>query len=165
MICLTGFWRKRLPAVPRCSGFTLLELLVVVAIIALATTGVSFALRDSQTAALDREAARLMAMLETGRAQSRTTGAVVRWVPDASGFRFEGVSARGLSTESLAGPRQWLNPDMTATVTQPTGERSLVLGPEPLVPPQAVTLRLGNRALVLATDGLSPFSLRDEATP
>ena len=45
-------------------GFTLLELLVVVAIIALATAGVSFALRDSQATQLEREAQRLAALLE-----------------------------------------------------------------------------------------------------
>lgn len=143
----------------RPQGFTLLELLVVVAIIALATTGVSFALRDSQAATLDREAARLMAMLETGRAQSRTTGAVVRWIPDATGFRFEGVSARGISTESLAGQRIWLDPAIEARVIEPEGERSLILGPEPLLPSQTVVLRLGSRQLAVGTDGLGPFVL------
>ena len=39
-------------------GFTLLELLVVVAIIAIATAGVSFAVRDSAGTQLEREAAR-----------------------------------------------------------------------------------------------------------
>lgn len=145
-------------------GFTLLELLVVVAIVALATTGVSFALRDSQAAVLDREAARLLAMLETGRAQSRTTGAVVRWAPDAEGFVFEGVSARGLSTESLAGHRAWLDPAIEARVTAPDGQNSLVLGPEPLLPRQSVTLAIGSRRVVLGTDGLGPFALTEGGT-
>ena len=46
---------------PRTRGFTLLELLVVVAIIAIASAGVSFALRDSQATQLEREAQRLAA--------------------------------------------------------------------------------------------------------
>ena len=41
-------------------GFTLLELLVVVAIMALATAGVGFALRDSAAGNLEREAQRLI---------------------------------------------------------------------------------------------------------
>ena len=60
-------------------GFTLLELLVVVAIIAFATAGVSFALRDSSATQLEREAQRLAAILEAARAQSRGSGVAVRW--------------------------------------------------------------------------------------
>lgn len=149
----------------RSGGFTLLELLVVVALIALATTGVSFALRDSQASVLEREAARLLAMLETGRAQSRTTGATVRWTPDAKGFVFDGVSTRGVSTESLAGPRPWLDPAIEVQVMEPAGERSLVLGPEPLLPRQSVVLRLGAHQLRLGTDGLAPFARQTGGEP
>ncbi|EER57631.1 general secretion pathway protein H, partial [Acidovorax delafieldii 2AN] len=46
-------------------GFTLLELLVVISIMALATAGVSLALRDSGQTQLEREAARLAALLES----------------------------------------------------------------------------------------------------
>ena len=143
------------------SGFTLLELLIVVAIMALATTGVGFALRDSRAAALDREALRLAAMLESGRAQSRTTGVAVRWRPDSEGFVFEGVTERGISTESLAGHRPWLDPEVRFRIAQPPGAGALVLGPEPLLPRQAVMLQLGTRQLVVGTDGLGPFGLID----
>lgn len=54
-------------------GFTLLELMVVVAIIAMATAAVTFALRDDSGTRLEREALRLSAMLESARAQ--------RWSP------------------------------------------------------------------------------------
>ena len=55
-------------------GFTLLELLVVVALIAIATAGVSLSLRDSADSALERDATRLAALLETARAQARASG-------------------------------------------------------------------------------------------
>ena len=58
---------------PRTGGFTLLELLVVVAIMALAMAGVGLALRDSGQTQLEREAERLAALLEAGRAQSRAS--------------------------------------------------------------------------------------------
>ncbi|MFA7558729.1 MAG: prepilin-type N-terminal cleavage/methylation domain-containing protein [Hydrogenophaga sp.] len=142
-------------------GFTLLELLIVVAIVALATTGVSFALRDGRAAALDREALRLVAMLESGRAQSRTTGVAVRWRPGDDGFAFEGVSERGVSTESLAGHRPWLDPQVRVRIVAPAGAGALVLGPEPLLPRQVVALRLGARELRIGTDGIGPFGLTE----
>jgi prepilin-type N-terminal cleavage/methylation domain-containing protein len=54
---------KRPLALPQ--GFTLLELLVVVALIAVATAGVSLSLRDSAQSALQRDAERLAVLLET----------------------------------------------------------------------------------------------------
>lgn len=131
-------------------GFTLLELLVVVAIIAFATAGVSFALRDSSATQLEREALRLAAMLEAARAQSRGSGVAVRWRPVENGFRFEGLPEQ-------AAPQQWLSGD-----TAVAGNAVLVLGPEPIIGPQAVVLTSSaapGRALRVATDGLRPFSV------
>jgi general secretion pathway protein H len=67
-------------------GFTLLELLVVVAIMAIATAGVSLALRDSSQTQLEREAQRLAALLESARAHSRMSANPVRWRATATGF-------------------------------------------------------------------------------
>ena len=72
-------------------GFTLIELMVVVAIVALGTALAALALRDSDDAALAREAERLAALLESARAQSRTAGVPVRWRPTAGGFAFDGL--------------------------------------------------------------------------
>ena len=49
----------------RCHrGFTLLELLVVMAIVALVSAGVGFAMRDASLTQLERDADRLSALLE-----------------------------------------------------------------------------------------------------
>jgi general secretion pathway protein H len=131
-------------------GFTLIELLVVVAIIAIATAGVSFALRDSQATQLEREAQRLAALLESGRAQSRSSGVPVRWYATAGGFRFEGVPPGAL-------PEHWLS-----ETTQVAGTATLQLGPEPIIGRQAVVLTASGapgRALRVATDGLRPFAV------
>lgn len=138
----------------RARGFTLLELLVVVAIMALATAGVGLALRDSGQTLLEREAQRLAALLEAGRAQSRASGLPVRWHTVPGGFRFDGLPVGQL-------PTQWLNPD-----TQVRGPATLLLGPEPLIGPQQVLLGHANhpeRALRVATDGLRPFAV--ESSP
>ena len=49
----------------------MLELLVVISIMALATAGIALSLRDNGQTQLEREAARLAALLESGRAPSR----------------------------------------------------------------------------------------------
>lgn len=137
-------------------GFTLLELLVVVALIAVAASGVGLSLRDSAESALERDADRLAALLETGRAQSRAQGIPVVWQTPADGSRFEfaGVLPPGL-------PGAWLNSHTRAA----PGLR-LSLGPEPLIAPQAVALTSvlsPGRTLWVVTDGLRPF--RVQASP
>ena len=147
-------------------GFTLLELMIVVAIVALATAGVSLSLRDTDATALDNESIRLAALLESARAQSRTSGVPVRWHPTADGFEFQGISTRAASPDSLARPRPWLNSETRARVVQPPDARELLLGPEPLIAAQRIELQQGERRLVLGTDGLAPFAvLPDVATP
>lgn len=135
------------------AGFTLLELLLVVAIIAIASAGVSFALRDAAGDPLAREAQRLAALLESARARSRMTGQPVRWVADEAGFRFE-----GLADETL--PRNWLTGD-----TRVRGRAVLLLGPEPVIGPQAVVLTSAERpenSVRVGTDGLRPFAVAVE---
>ena len=137
----------------RAAGFTLLELMVVVSIIAIAAAGVSFAVRDSAGAPLDRDAQRLAALLESARARSRLSGQPVRWVAQPEGFRFEGLPRDAL-------PQGWLDAH-----TQVLGPGVLVLGPEPVIPPQSVVLadrEHPGRALRVATDGLRPFAVAAE---
>lgn len=134
----------------RASGFTLLEIMVVVAIAAVATAGVAFALRDSGEATLEREAQRLGALLESARARSRMTGQPVRWVAAEQGFRFEGLPRDAL-------PQAWLAPD-----TRVAGRGVLVLGPDPIIGPQAVVLTRAEhpqQQVRIATDGLRPFAV------
>ena len=148
------------PALRRAAlGFTLLELMVVVAIIGLATVGVSLALRDDDGGRLETEALRLSALLESARAQSRSSGVPIYWRSTSDGFEFQGLSSRGQAPNDLMGLRQWLQPETQAEVVQPTGSEVLVLGPEPLIAAQTVALRLGDRTLNLATDGLAPFAV------
>ncbi len=134
----------------RVAGFTLIELMVVVAIIALGSTVVSLALPDPEARALTRDAERLAALLESARAQSRTTGVPVYWHSTRDGFAFEGLPP---SPSPL--PRHWLD---QRTVT---GSNAPVwLGPDPVIAPQSIVLRRTGSTLAplrIATDGLRPF--------
>jgi general secretion pathway protein H len=132
-------------------GFTLLELLVVVTIIAMASAGVAFAMRDNAATQMGREAQRLAALLDSARALSRASGTPVRWTPTAQGFAFEGLPAQAL-------PNQWLSPQ-----TQAIHDAPVVLGPEPILGAQGIVLRSSERpalALQVRTDGLGPFEVR-----
>ena len=132
-------------------GFTLLELLVVLSIMALATVGVGLSMRDGTQAQLERDAERLAALLESARAQSRASGVPVRWLALPEGFRFDGLP----SQHPL--PTRWLDPS-----TGVRGPGHLVLGPEPLIGPQQVILTQSGHpehALRVATDGLRPSAV------
>ncbi len=133
-------------------GFTLIELMVVVALIALGTGLASLALRDSEGSALAREAERLAALLESARAQSRAAGVPVRWRATAGGFAFDGLPANATPL-----PTRWLDARTAAL-----GNAPVLLGPDPVIGPQAVVLHRagGSRPLMqVATDGLRPFSV------
>jgi general secretion pathway protein H len=132
-------------------GFTLLELLVVVSIIAIASAGVAFSLRDSAQTQIEREAQRLAALLESARAQSRTRGVAVIWRSTPQGFKFDGLPAGTL-------PGNWLDSGTTVALGS-----ALELGPDPIIPAQAVTLSSTLQAGVawrVASDGLRPFSVQ-----
>ncbi len=157
----------RQPVSPLRRGFTLIELLLVLAIVAVMAGLATLALRDSTSTRLEREAVRLAALLEMGRAESRVTGTAVRWMPEGAdtpsqaraedgalppGFRFVGLSRLA----PLA--RHWLEPRVVAQVPPPGW---LLLGPEAILPRQKVLLRLDDQQIEVSSDGLGPF----EVTP
>ena len=153
-------------------GFTMIELLIVIAIVALSVALISAALPDGDASKLEEEGARLTALLEMARAESRVSGAAVMWVPrgaagsgesaaDAQGrplhFRFVGLPA------ALALPSRWLDERVSAQVM---GARVIVLGPSAILPAQRIVLSLEQQRLELASDGLGPFAVaQSPATP
>jgi len=148
---------------PRSQGFTLLELLVVMAIVAIASAGVVLTLRDSSASDLERDAQRLAAVLESGRAQSRMQGTPVTWRAVPGGFSLDGLNPP-------LPPQVWLSADTTLSAilhkpapSAPNASADrLTLGPEPILEAQAVVLAARTKPAIrlqLATDGLRPFAL------
>lgn len=129
----------------RSGGFTLLELLVVITIIAMASASVVLVLRDSNPSGLGSEAERLVAQLEAARARSRTTGVALNWRATADGFKFD---------DGQSGELAWLS---SSTSAAPSA--TLVLGPEPMIGPQSVRISSGKDSLTIQTDGLRPFAV------
>jgi general secretion pathway protein H len=134
-------------------GFTLMELLVVIALIAIGTAAVSFTLRDTSQTLLERDADRLTALLESPRPRSRSSGVPVVWRPvvetnsnnTPAAFAFEGLPPQAL-------PAEWLSPQ-----TQVAANSLLRLGPDPIIGPQSVMLSHQNFRLCVSTNGIEPF--------
>ena len=137
-------------------GFTLIELLIVIAIIAVSVAVVSLALRDNDASKLEEEGARLSALLEMARAEARASGTTVRWLPAVAAndsdaqFRFIGLPA------AQTFPTRWL---AAGTSAQVVGAATVLLGPEAILPSQRIVLRLAERKIELASDGLAPFAV------
>jgi len=154
----------------RDKGFTLLELLVVMAIVAVASAGVALTLRDNKASTLERDAQRLAAVLESGRAQSRMQGAPVLWRAVPGGFVLDGLNPP-------QPPQSWLSADTVvggvqrrygaATVVD-SATATLTLGPEPILEAQAVVLAARSQPgtrIQLSSDGLRPFAIVPLNTP
>jgi general secretion pathway protein H len=150
----------------RARGFTLLELLIVITIIAIGSAGVSFALRDSAATSLSREAERLSAVLEAARAQSRSSGVALAWVALPEGFAVLPVQALANAASegvvvNAAQIQPWLASGTLAQIwSGARSANSLQLGPEPMLPAQRVELKLGEQNLRIASDGLRPFAVQ-----
>jgi general secretion pathway protein H len=144
----------------RQRGLTLLELLVVLAIIAISSAGVALAMRDNSQTQLEREAQRLIAKLEAARVQSRAQGVPLVWRATASGFVIE---TPGVGSGFLTQSEDWLSADMSIGMS--SGIKAISLGPEPIIPPATITLSKASGQtsgkkpmnLTISTDGLRPF--------
>jgi general secretion pathway protein H len=168
----------------RQRGLTLLELLVVLAIIGFAMAGVSLSLRDSSQTQLEREAQRLVAVLEAARAQSRTSGIALIWQATPEGFVIRPALAAVPNNTNTSAPVQtaspiaprtetWLTVGTQAMVSKVTPSTTntapanwVVLGPEPIMAPARITLSVATAnpakptpALSIGTDGLTPFQV------
>jgi general secretion pathway protein H len=130
-------------------GFTLLELLVVVMVIAIGTAGVAIAMRDGHVATIEREALRLAVLLDGARAQSVATGHPVTWsISTNNTLLWQGLRSK----EPM--PTQWLDRQTQAIAATP-----VVLGPEPVIAPTRIRLVLGTDRRDVVTDGVGNFGV------
>jgi general secretion pathway protein H len=170
-------------------GFTLIELLVVLMLVAMGSAAVTLAWRDPAADRLQREAERLVMLLETARSEARSSSLALGWRPLSTegkpgsaqpasvGVDFEFLDPQGQplpAKAALSGagfgasswPRQWLTPGVQATVVGPAGANdALRLGPEAMIGAQRVILLLDGQRREIATAGLAPFEVRASDAP
>lgn len=173
------------------SGFTLVELLVALLVMALLTGLAAMALPQSGQESMQREGERLAALLDAAREQAAARGEPLAWAPGPQGYTFLQPSPRGwvaLGDAPLTARRwQWLNGDAELPANfQPRGSSAsvqagqvmvlasggvagpgaapnwLVFGTEPVSAPMQVTLQGDGRVITVASDGLAPFTVSSQ---
>ncbi|UXH79321.1 prepilin-type N-terminal cleavage/methylation domain-containing protein [Roseateles amylovorans] len=164
---MTGARRLRLSR-GAARGFTLIELIVAITIIAIASAAVAISMGRSGDSDLEREALHLASVLETARAEARAASLDVRWMPDGKdggSYRFTGLPPDLIDRLQLN--RSWLGEPPVVDIQGATANgRSVRLGPEPLIGAQRILLTRGDHRMTVSTDGLGPFRVqRGSATP
>jgi general secretion pathway protein H len=136
---------------PASRGFTLIELMVVLALIALLTGIVSWRLQPGAQEQLAQESQRLALWLETARHQARVEQRPVQARISAQGAVLIGVAR----PDSPQARLNWLYPD-----TRPRTEQTIWLGPEVVLPAQTLELMQAGPAQAqvrIWTSGIGPW--------
>ena len=156
---LIRLWTVKLPCKPESpmhfklqSGFTLIELMVVLLVLALSSSLVVMSTRDSSQQTLEREADRLINVLEAARAQARSSSTALLWQSDARGYSISAVT----DPQTQQQFQTWYLP---GTRSEPT---SWLISAEPVQSATRLTLLMEgapNARLSVATDGAASFKV------
>jgi len=135
-------------------GFTLIELMVVLVIIGIASAAISLTIKPDPLHLLRKDAERLSQLLQVAQAEARADGRPITWRADAKGFGFNRRSDDGSGIETFKGdsqlrPLPWEHTPMQVSIEP---GRVLVLDAEWISPPVRVVLSDGQYSLSLQRD-------------
>jgi type II secretion system protein H len=162
---------KAHPTAP-AAGFTLLELMVAMVVMAIAVSMVTLSLSANSARALDGTAESLSSALEAVRWQAISTGRLIAWEAPQADSPGRAVPAwYEQAPDGHWEPRAdfFRTPSLdgiAVTVVQPRAANSggvpgrLTLGPEPVGLPACVLLSRERSTVAVVSDGVSPFLVR-----
>ncbi|POA85862.1 GspH/FimT family pseudopilin [Pseudomonas protegens] len=132
-------------------GFTLIELMVVLVIIGIASAAVGLSIKPDPLQLLRKDAERLAQLLQVAQAEARADGRPITWRATAKGFAFSRHSESGGGIDNLRGdpqlrPRAWETPALQVRIEP---RQRLVLNAEWINPPLRLVLSDGQHSLSL----------------
>lgn len=130
-------------------GFTLIELMVVLVIIGIASAAVGLSIKPDPLQQLRKDAERLAQLLQVAQAEARADGRSITWRTNAKGFVFErpadaGTGVDDFRQDNQLRPRRWDTPDMDVRIEP---RQRLILNAEWINPPMRVVLSDGQHSL------------------
>ncbi|KVL62995.1 type II secretion system protein GspH [Burkholderia cepacia] len=150
----------------RQSGFTLLEMLVVLVIVGLLVAVVTLAPSRNRRTDLAEEAQRLANLLEAAGDEAQVRSMPIAWQPVGGGYRFVQRTESGAwapMTDELYRARRW-GAAVTGVSVRYTGggetPSQIVLGSESIDVPVTITLWSGDVRMAVVGTGIGNFVVR-----
>lgn len=154
------------------NGFSLIELMIVMVIVGIATAAISLAVAPDPAQELRRDARELALRLVVAQNEVRIDGRVIAWQADADGYRFargtwQAVPGSAIPTVSTLGaldtfarddelrPRQW-----RAGPVEVTPARPILLTSEPIGAAWRLELRRGGVTVAVLRDAAGGYEVK-----
>jgi general secretion pathway protein H len=148
------------------SGFTLLELLVVMVIVGITLGAVSFNAMPSERQVLQNDAQRIALLLQLARDEAIVRNRPIAFEAEDDRYRFlifEDNKWQALQNDDMFREREFKRSPVLFTVSLPSAEQTnplrIIFGREPVGMPFVLTLATGDARVAIRADGIGHFAV------
>jgi general secretion pathway protein H len=147
------------------TGFTLLEMLVVLVIAGILVSLASLALTRNPRTDLNEEAQRLALLFESANDEAQVRDRPIAWLPINGGFRFDVHTEDGWRPmrDDLLGPRHWEGGVTGVAISYPGSNSTpdrIVFGTEAIDAPVQITLYSAVGRATIVGNGSGRYEVR-----